>query len=76
MNWKADNNIHPRATLIDSIQTQIKKLTKILFDEALDQFTWVSVMKYQGGLGGEIEEDVGVDAEKKDTDHGDDQGDF
>jgi hypothetical protein len=34
------------------------------------------IMKYQGGLGGKVEEDIGVDAEKEDTDNGDDQGNF
>lgn len=33
-------------------------------------------MKYQGGLGGEVDEDIGVDAENQNTDHGDDQGEF
>ncbi len=62
--------------IIDSIQTKIKKLTKTLFNEALYQFIRVSVKKYRGGLGGEVEENIGVDAEKKDTDNGDDQGNF
>jgi hypothetical protein len=62
--------------IIDSIQTEIKKLTKTLFNKALYQFIRVSVMKYQSGLGGEVEENIGIDAEKEDTDYGDDQGNF
>jgi hypothetical protein len=61
---------------MDSIRAQIKKLTKTLLDEGLYQFISGSIKKYQGGLGGEVEEDIGVDPKKKDTDNGDDQRDF
>jgi hypothetical protein len=32
------------------------------------------IMKYQSGLVGEVDEDVGIDAENQDTDYGDNQG--